>query len=55
LVNGCAGPSNGKLLWEETRFGAAPGPLTVADGKVFYGTLGGYVVCLNAADGALIW
>lgn len=48
--------TTGVKLWESFTFtGSAQGVPAHADGKVYVGTTGGYVYCINTTNGAKIW
>jgi hypothetical protein len=47
--------NNGKVLWEYTAGGRVDSPPTVYQGRVLFGSADGYVYCLRATDGSLIW
>jgi outer membrane protein assembly factor BamB len=46
---------SGKELWHYTAGGRIDSPPTCAAGKVVFGAADGWVTCLRAADGVLIW
>ncbi len=45
----------GTRLWSYTAGGRVDSPPTVWQGRVLFGSADGWVYCLRAADGALIW
>ncbi len=45
----------GKPLWTFTAGGRVDSPPTIADGRTVFGCRNGYVYCLQAADGRLVW
>lgn len=45
----------GKRLWRFLCGGRVDGPPTIAQGRVVFGSADGWVYCLRAADGALVW
>ncbi len=45
----------GEKVWDFTAGGRVDSPPTVFKGRVLFGSADGYVYCLNAVDGALIW
>jgi outer membrane protein assembly factor BamB len=45
----------GFLLWQYIAGGRVDSPPTIYQGRVYFGSADGYVYCLNAADGTLIW
>ncbi len=47
--------NTGGLLWSYTVGGQVDSPPTIYKARVLFGSADGYVYCLNAADGALIW
>jgi outer membrane protein assembly factor BamB len=47
--------TTGENLWNYSAGGRVDSPPTVYQGRVLFGSADGYVYCLNAADGALIW
>jgi outer membrane protein assembly factor BamB len=47
--------SSGDVLWSYTTGGRVDSPPTIFKGRVLFGSADGYVYCLAAADGALIW
>ncbi|HUT32131.1 MAG TPA: PQQ-binding-like beta-propeller repeat protein [Planctomycetota bacterium] len=51
----CLGATDGKGLWSFTAGGRIDSAPTVHDGLVLFGCRDGYVYCLRAADGALVW
>ncbi|UCE47216.1 MAG: PQQ-binding-like beta-propeller repeat protein, partial [Phycisphaerales bacterium] len=46
---------NGRLLWSYTADGRVDSPPTIYKGRVLFGSADGWVYCLRANDGALIW
>ena len=47
--------SSGKKLWSYTAGGRVDSPPTVYRGLVLFGSADGYVYCLRASDGELVW
>jgi len=47
--------ADGKLLWTFVADGRIDSPPTVSAGRCLFGTRNGYVYCLRASDGALMW
>jgi len=47
--------STGKELWSYTAGGRVDSPPTLYRGLVIFGSRDGYVYCLRASDGALVW
>ncbi len=47
--------ADGKLLWTFIADGRIDSPPTVSAGRCLFGTRSGYVYCLRAVDGALMW
>jgi outer membrane protein assembly factor BamB len=45
----------GHVLWYYTAGGRVDSPPTIYKGRVLFGSADGYVYCLRAADGALVW
>ncbi len=46
---------SGKKLWEYICGGRVDSPPTLCDGRVYFGSHDGYVYCLRASDGGLVW
>jgi len=46
---------SGKKIWSYTTGGRVDSPPTIWQGRVLFGSADGYVYCLRASDGALIW
>jgi len=46
---------SGKRMWSYTTGGRVDSPPTVYQGRAIFGSADGYVYCLRAADGELIW
>lgn len=46
---------DGKVLWSFTADGRIDSPPSIHDGLCVFGTRSGFVYCLRAADGALVW
>jgi len=46
---------NGKALWSYATGGRVDSPPTIYQGRVLFGSADGFVYCLDASDGALIW
>ncbi len=47
--------SSGKILWSYTTGGRVDSPPTIYQGRVLFGSADGWVYCLAASDGALVW
>jgi outer membrane protein assembly factor BamB len=47
--------SDGTIAWRFIAGGRVDSPPTIYRGRVLFGSADGYVYCLNAANGALIW
>ncbi len=47
--------SSGKPLWSYTAGGRVDSPPTIYEGRVLFGSADGWVYCLRAADGQMIW
>ncbi len=47
--------ARGKEVWQYTTGGRVDSPPTCWRGRVLFGSADGYVYCLRAADGALVW
>lgn len=47
--------ATGKKIWEYTCGGRIDSPPTLYGGKVYFGSHDGYVNCLRASDGCLVW
>ncbi|MFB0552578.1 MAG: PQQ-binding-like beta-propeller repeat protein [Phycisphaerae bacterium] len=47
--------SSGKILWSYTTGGRVDSPPTIYKGLVLFGSADGWVYCLAASDGALVW
>jgi len=47
--------ASGKKLWHHTAGGRVDSPPTYAKGKVVFGSADGWVTCLRASDGAVVW
>ena len=47
--------SSGKSLWSYTAGGRVDSPPTIYQGRALFGSADGWVYCLRASDGALIW
>ncbi len=45
----------GKKVWSHTAGGRVDSPPTLHDGAVYFGSADGWVYCLRAEDGALVW
>ncbi len=45
----------GKPVWRKTVGGRIDSPPTISRGRAFFGAADGYVYCLRASDGELIW
>ena len=45
----------GAAVWKFTAGARVDSPPTVANGRVYFGGKDGYVYCLRASDGALVW
>lgn len=46
---------SGERLWHYTTGGRVDSPPTIYQGRVLFGSADGYVYCLAAEDGALVW
>ena len=46
---------NGEPLWQHAAGGRIDSPPTVWRGRVLFGSTDGFVTCLRATDGALLW
>jgi len=46
---------SGKTLWSYTAGGRVDSPPTIFEGRVLFGAADGWVYCLRASDGDLIW
>ncbi len=46
---------SGKPVWKYTTGGRIDSPPTIADGRAIFGSADGWVYCLRADDGSLIW
>ena len=49
------GADDGKVLWSRTVGGRVDSPPTVSNGLVLFGSADGWVYCLRATDGQLVW
>jgi len=47
--------ASGKRLWHYTAGGRIDSPPTIYQGRVLFGSADGYVYCLSASDGILVW
>jgi len=47
--------SSGNILWSYTTGGRVDSPPTIYQGRVLFGSADGWVYCLAASDGALVW
>jgi outer membrane protein assembly factor BamB len=47
--------NNGKTLWSYTAGGRVDSPPTIYKGLVLFGSADGWVYCLRASDGKLVW
>ena len=47
--------SSGKILWSYTTGGRVDSPPTLYQGRVLFGSADGWVYCVAASDGALVW
>ena len=45
----------GKELWRFTTGGRVDSPPSIHDGRAYFGSADGWVYCLRASDGALVW
>jgi outer membrane protein assembly factor BamB len=45
----------GNVLWNYIAGGRVDSPPTIYKGRVLFGSVDGYVYCLRASDGALVW
>ncbi len=46
---------SGEQLWQYTTGGRIDSPPTIYQGRVLFGSVDGYVYCLAAKDGAIVW
>jgi outer membrane protein assembly factor BamB len=46
---------NGEILWSFTAGGRVDSPPTLYQGRVLFGSADGWVYCLRAAEGVLVW
>jgi outer membrane protein assembly factor BamB len=46
---------NGSSLWSYTVAGCVDSPPTIEDGLAYFGSADGWMYCLRAEDGALVW
>jgi len=46
---------SGELIWTFTAGGRVDSPPTIYDGRAIFGSADGYVYCLDASDGAVVW
>jgi hypothetical protein len=46
---------NGELLWQFAAGGRVDSPPTIFEGRCLFGSHDGYVYCLDAVDGRLLW
>ena len=51
----CLDEQTGKSRWSYVAGGRIDSPPTIADGRVYFGSVDGWVYCLRASDGQLIW
>ena len=47
--------ASGKKLWSYTTGGRVDSPPTIYEGRVLFGSADGWVYCLRASDGELVW
>ncbi len=47
--------AGGRTLWRFTAGGRVDSSPTIYEGRVFFGCADGWIYCLNAADGVLVW
>jgi len=47
--------ASGEKLWQHTAGGRVDSPPTYAKGKLVFGSADGWVTCLRASDGAVVW
>lgn len=47
--------ATGEARWNHIAGGRVDSPPTLAEGRVLFGSSDGYVTCLRASDGALVW
>jgi len=47
--------NSGRILWNYTAGGRVDSPPTIYQGRALFGSADGYVYCLRASDGILIW
>ncbi|MHC4560589.1 MAG: outer membrane protein assembly factor BamB family protein, partial [Planctomycetota bacterium] len=46
---------NGQVLWSYTAGGRVDSPPTIYNGRVLFGSADGWIYCLRASDGQLVW
>jgi hypothetical protein len=46
---------SGRQVWSYTAGGRVDSPPTISEGRVLFGCADGWVYCLRASDGALVW
>jgi outer membrane protein assembly factor BamB len=47
--------TKGEKLWQFTAYARVDSPPTLYDGLALFGSADGYIYCLRASDGALVW
>jgi outer membrane protein assembly factor BamB len=47
--------ASGRVLWGYTAGGRVDSPPTIHQGRVLFGSADGWVYCLRASDGAMVW
>jgi outer membrane protein assembly factor BamB len=47
--------ASGKIIWEHTAGGRVDSPPAYYEGRLLFGCADGWVTCLRASDGALVW
>ena len=47
--------NNGKEAWRFTTGGRVDSPPSLSDGRAYFGSADGWVYCVRASDGALVW
>ena len=45
----------GQMVWQYNLGASAPGALTLADGRIYVGSVNRYLTCLSAEDGTELW
>jgi outer membrane protein assembly factor BamB len=47
--------ASGRIIWEHTAGGRVDSPPTYYEGLLLFGCMDGWVTCLRASDGAVVW